>query len=64
MAHLKLPKPLEKTKRDKSGPSTSAISAEAWRSYYIQKENIKLEKENLRKRKREEFEKRKLEKNE
>ncbi|KAJ8938288.1 hypothetical protein NQ314_011540 [Rhamnusium bicolor] len=43
-SHLKLPKLLEKTKRDKSGPSTSAILAEAWISYYIQKENIKLEK--------------------
>lgn len=60
--HLIVPKPIEKNKRAKAGPSTSAISSKAWRDYYINKDNEKLEKENIKKRKREEMEKRKLEK--
>ncbi|CAH0547108.1 unnamed protein product [Brassicogethes aeneus] len=60
--YLQVPKPIEKTNRAKAGPSTSAVSSKAWRDYYINKDNEKLEKENIKKRKREEIEKRKLEK--
>lgn len=60
--HLKFPTPLEKSKKPKSGPSTSAISAQAWRSYYIDKAKEKESKEIMKKRKREEAERVKCEK--
>lgn len=60
--HLTYPKPLQKSTKIKSGPSTRAISAKAWRSYYIEKEKEKEEKEILKKRKREENERKRVEK--
>lgn len=51
--HLTYPKPILKSKRTKSGPTTSAISAKAWRTYYISKEMEKEEQEKIKERKRE-----------
>lgn len=59
--HLRYPKPIEKSKHSRAGPSTSAISAEAWRSYYINKENEKKKNDNFKKRKKEEAQRKKPE---
>lgn len=61
--HLRFPRLLPTMKKKHtSGPSTSAISAKAWRSYYIEKDEEKNEKEKARKRKREEAQRNKAEK--